>query len=121
MGPMRLRVGVDSLERVRARRERDAETTPAITVVRSEDRTPVPLQLDMRGRRVEEGLEELESYLNDAVMSGMNSVRILHGKGTGAMRAAVREYLARHPLVQSSEPAPQREGGDGVTIVRLSA
>jgi DNA mismatch repair protein MutS2 len=70
---------------------------------------------------VEDALEELETYLNDAVLSGVSSVRILHGKGTGALRAAVREHLARHPLVQSSEPAPQREGGDGVTIVKLTA
>jgi DNA mismatch repair protein MutS2 len=48
-------------------------------------------------------------------------VRILHGKGTGALRSAVRQHLARHPLVQSSEPAPPREGGDGVTIVKLTA
>jgi len=47
------------------------------------------------------------------VLSGVSSVRILHGKGTGALRAAVREHLTGHPLVQSSTAAPAREGGDG--------
>jgi DNA mismatch repair protein MutS2 len=70
---------------------------------------------------VEAALDELDTYLNDAAMSGMSPVRILHGKGTGALRAAVREQLAHHPLVKSFTSAPPQEGGDGVTIVKLSA
>ena len=50
-----------------------------------------------------------------------SSVRIVHGKGTGALRSAVREQLAHHPLVKSYTTAPPKEGGDGVTIVKLSA
>ena len=88
---------------------------------RYEDRPDVAMQLDMRGWRVEAALEELETYLNDAAMSGMSSIRIVHGKGTGALRAAVREQLAHHPLVKSYTSAPPQEGGDGVTIVKLSA
>jgi len=103
------------------RRREPEDHGRSIVVLRPPDRGAVSQQLDMRGWRVEDALEELETYLNDAVMSGVSSVRILHGKGTGALRAAVREHLARHPLVQSSEPAPQREGGDGVTIVKLTA
>ncbi|TMC05609.1 MAG: endonuclease MutS2 [Chloroflexi bacterium] len=119
MGSMRVRARVDDLRRARRRESEDHGRS--IVVLRPPDRGAVAQQLDMRGWRVEDALEELETYLNDAVMSGVSSVRILHGKGTGALRAAVREHLARHPLVQSSEPAPQREGGDGVTIVRLTA
>ncbi|HEY7202095.1 MAG TPA: endonuclease MutS2 [Candidatus Dormibacteraeota bacterium] len=119
MGSMRVRARSRDLRRVRRRRSEEGER--AIVVLRPPDRGAVAPQLDMRGWRVEDALEELETYLNDAVMSGASSVRILHGKGTGALRAAVREHLARHPLVQSSEPAPQREGGDGVTIVKLTA
>jgi DNA mismatch repair protein MutS2 len=119
MGSMRVRARVHDLRRVR-RRQSD-EPARSIVVLPRSDRAPVSQQLDMRGWRVEDALEELETYLNDAVLSGASSVRILHGKGTGALRAAVREHLARHPLVQSSEPAPQREGGDGVTIVKLTA
>jgi DNA mismatch repair protein MutS2 len=121
MGPMRLRVGVGDLQRLRRREPAEDELGRSVVVLRADDRRPVSHQLDMRGWRVEDALEELESYLNDAALSGMPWVRIVHGKGTGALRAAVREHLAHHPLVQSSAPAPPPEGGDGVTIVRLSA
>src|SRR5437764_523691 len=124
MGPLRIRVNVDNLERVSKRQATAGErgrVEPAIVVPRYEDRPEVAMQLDMRGWRVDDALEELESYLNDAAMSGMSSVRIVHGKGTGALRSAVREPLAHHPLGKSYTSAPPREGGDGVTIVELSA
>ncbi len=124
MGPLRIRVNVDNLERVSKRQsaaEERGRVEPAVVVPRYEDRPEVAMQLDMRGWRVDEALEELESYLNDAAMSGMSSVRIVHGKGTGALRSAVREQLAHHPLVKSYTSAPPREGGDGVTVVKLSA
>lgn len=124
MGSMRFRVSVDNIERLSKRQsESQQEKTrqPAITVPRYEDRPEVALQLDMRGWRVEDALAELDTYLNDAVMSGLAAVRIVHGKGTGALRQAVRQQLAHHPLVKSYNPAPPQEGGDGVTVVKLSA
>ena len=93
---------------------------PAVVLPRYEDQPEVAMQLDIRGWRVEQALEELDSYLNDAVMSGISSVRIVHGKGTGALRTAVREQLAHHPLVKSYTSAAPQEGGDGVTIVKLN-
>lgn len=125
MGSMRFRVGVDNIERISKRQAASEEKSqghnqPAIVLPRYEDQPEVAMQLDMRGWRVEQALEELDSYLNDAVMSGMSSVRIVHGKGTGALRAAVREQLAHHPLVKSYTSAPPQEGGDGVTIVKLN-
>src|SRR5439155_24122203 len=119
MGSMRVRARTGDLRRVRRREVED--TSRSVLVLRPPGRGAPSPQLDMRGWRVEDALEELETYLNDAVMSGVSSVRILHGKGTGALRAAVRQHLARHPLVQSSEPPPQRGGGDGVTIVKRTA
>src|SRR6266566_3946233 len=121
MGPLRIRVNVDNLERLGKRQPAAGErAAPSVVLPRYEDRPEVAMQLDMRGWRVDAALEELETYLNDAAMSGMSSVRIVHGKGTGALRAAVREHLAHHPLVKSYTSAPPQEGGDGVTIVKLS-
>jgi len=120
LGAVRLRTGVDDLERVRRRQPVD-DVEPSPVRLRSEPRPAPSHQLDIRGWRVEDALGELETYLNEAVVSGLPSVRLLHGKGTGALRAAVREHLAGHPLVQSSAAAPAAEGGDGVTIVKLSA
>jgi DNA mismatch repair protein MutS2 len=79
----------------------------------------VPLQLDLRGARAEEALAVLDRYLNDAAVAGYDRVRIVHGKGTGALRAAVREALVKHPLVRSHAEAARNEGGEGATIVTL--
>jgi DNA mismatch repair protein MutS2 len=79
----------------------------------------VPLQLDLRGARAEEALAELDRYLNNAAVAGYDRVRVVHGKGTGALRNAVREALAVHPLVRQQAPAAASEGGDGATIVTL--
>ncbi len=121
MGALRFRVNVDNIERLSKRKAAAVQERPNVMLPRYEDRPEVATQLDMRGWRVEQALEELETYLNDAAMSGMSSVRIVHGKGTGALRAAVREHLAHHSLVKSYTSAPPQEGGDGVTIVKLSA
>ena len=79
----------------------------------------MPLQLDLRGARAEEALAELDRYLNSAAVAGHDRVRVVHGKGTGALRTAVREALRGHPLVREQSPAGPAEGGDGATIVRL--
>ncbi|RLC72774.1 MAG: hypothetical protein DRI26_02295, partial [Chloroflexi bacterium] len=60
------------------------------------------------------------SYLDRAFRAGLAKVRIIHGGGTGALRRAVREWLAQHPLVASFQPAPPYEGGDGATMVELA-
>jgi DNA mismatch repair protein MutS2 len=77
------------------------------------------LELDLRGVRVDDGLDRLERYLNQASMARLPWVRIIHGRGTGAMRSAVREVLVQHPIVSSSRPGEGNEGGDGVTVVKL--
>jgi DNA mismatch repair protein MutS2 len=80
---------------------------------------PVPLELDLHGMRVEEAQPLLEKYLDDAILAGLGSVRINHGRGTGTLRAVVHQYLKSHPQVRGFHLAPQHEGGEGVTIVRL--
>ena len=82
-------------------------------------RRAVDPQLTLRGVKVEEALERLEGYLSDAVMAGLSSVRIEHGVGTGALRAAVREHLNHHSLVRSYRP-DENARTDGVTLVELA-
>ena len=77
------------------------------------------VELDLRGQRVEETLPQVEKYLDDAFLAGMPFVRIVHGKGTGALRQAVREQLRVHPLVKSFRAGAQGEGGSGVTVAYL--
>jgi DNA mismatch repair protein MutS2 len=77
------------------------------------------LELDLRGKIVEEGLIELERYIDSAALAGLPWVRIIHGKGSGRMRTAVRDALRGHPQVAAVESGKEDEGGEGVTIVRL--
>jgi DNA mismatch repair protein MutS2 len=79
----------------------------------------VASSLDLRGARVDEALEALSRYLDDAALAGLEQVLIIHGLGTGALRDAVREQAAANPLVKSIRPGERGEGGDGATIVRL--
>ncbi len=77
-------------------------------------------ELHLRQLTIDEALFKLDKYLNDAFMAGLSKVSIIHGKGTGTLRQAVREQLASHPLVKSYRPAGYGEGGEGVTIVELA-
>ena len=79
----------------------------------------VASSLDLRGARVEEALDALGRYLDDASLAGLGSVLIIHGLGTGALRDAVRSEAGGHPLVKSVRAGERGEGGDGATIVSL--
>ena len=114
-GPLRLRVPRTSLRPAPRQAEPVRSTRPVVQGAAQN----VPLQLDLRGARAEEALAELDRYLNNAAVAGYDRVRVVHGKGTGALRNAVREALAAHPLVREQAPAAANEGGDGATIVRL--
>ncbi len=80
-----------------------------------------PLEVDLRGRMVDEALEELERRLDAAYLAGAPFLRIIHGKGTGRLREAIRRALRQSPYVRSFEPGAEGEGGEGVTFVRLDA
>jgi len=76
-------------------------------------------RLDLRGERVEEALERLSGYVDEALLAGLDEAVIVHGAGTGALRRSVREYLADHPRVRGTRPGRREEGGDGATVALL--
>jgi DNA mismatch repair protein MutS2 len=86
----------------------------------SELATVSPIELDLRGCTSEEALLRLERYLDESYRANVPWVRIIHGKGTGVLRRAVREALQAHPLVASFRSGDESEGGDGVTVVYLA-
>ena len=79
----------------------------------------VGLELDIRGMLVDEALAVVDRYLDDAFLSGLSEVNIIHGKGTGALRTGVQDYLRRHPRVKSFRIGNYGEGDAGVTVVTL--
>lgn len=82
--------------------------------------TEVYPELDLHALTVDEAMPLLEQYLNSAIMSGCNTVRIIHGKGTGKLRQAVNKELRKHPLVKSFRLGGYGEGQTGATIVELA-
>ncbi len=115
-GSLRMKVSVDRIDRV----ELPAVAGRAETPVLVPAGPAVPIELDLRGQRADEALERFEGYLDSAFRAGLPFVRIIHGKGTGALRAAIRTALAGHPLVRGFESAAPNEGGEGVTIALLA-
>ena len=77
------------------------------------------LTIDLRGQTVEEALEGLASRLDEVSLTVAKSLHIIHGHGTGKLKMATRQYLAKSPYIESYRPGVQGEGGDGVTIVEL--
>ncbi len=122
IGTLRVRARLSDLERRQAG-DRGPKTEGASVVHgrRSTVATQSPgMEISLRGKLVEDGLEELEKYLEKAYAAGLPFVRIVHGKGTGKMREAVRLALKSSPYVSSFEEAHANEGGAGVTIAKLA-
>ncbi|MGF1506328.1 MAG: Smr/MutS family protein [Anaerolineae bacterium] len=117
VGVLRVRVKPDQVERRGGKPS--AEEKPEVEIADYKAPTPKSpgLELDMRGMRVEEGMLVLEDYIDRAYLAGLPWARILHGKGSGALRKAVREKLHGHELIKDYKAAPRHEGGDGVTVV----
>ncbi|MDD2620301.1 MAG: endonuclease MutS2 [Syntrophomonadaceae bacterium] len=77
-------------------------------------------EIDLRGETVEDAITLTDKYIDDASLVGLESVSIIHGKGTGALRAALRDFLKNHPHVKSLRDGLSQEGGSGVTVVELN-
>lgn len=82
-------------------------------------RRNVSLSLDLHGQTVDEAEIEIDKYLDDAFLSGLKQVSIVHGRGTGALRKGVQRHLRTHPHVSTMRPGEYDEGGIGVTVVTL--
>jgi len=96
------------------RREPEAETPVRVVAAARSDMTD---ELDVRGQRAQEAREAVRSFVDEAALAGIASVRVIHGRATGAVRGAVREELSSHPLVERHEA----DSADGATIAHLQA
>ena len=123
IGRLRVRAGLNELslhdepglEKKETNQRMEAtRTTAVLTAV-------PPLELHLRGLNVDEALEVLEQRLDAAYLAGLPFIRVVHGKGTGKLRQAIRESLQDNRYVASFEPGSAREGGEGVTVIRLES
>jgi DNA mismatch repair protein MutS2 len=117
MGSMHMRVELDRLTKVGGPKREPEPSYSGDATMAALEASP---SVDVRGERVEEALHTVRGFLDDAIAAGLDSVEILHGKGTGALREAIHEMLGGRSDVADYRKAPIEEGGAGVTYVDLA-
>lgn len=115
IGILKMKVKESDMEYINS--PKPVETKP-IATVKGKD-FHVGLELDLRGERYEDALMRVEKYIDDALLAGYPRVNIIHGKGTGALRQGVQEYLKNHRSVKKIRFGDAGEGGTGVTVVEF--
>ena len=115
-GGLRIRVPLDRLRPDRDVTPADQPAEPAVTV-RAMIQNDLPDEIDLRGRTAQEAREAVRDLVDAASLAGRAEVRVIHGRGTGAVRKAVRDELAKHPLVEEQVS----DSADGATVVRLGS
>lgn len=118
LGSMKMKVEEASLEKI-AGSSSENKSESVISHRASQPR--VKTQIDIRGERYEKGIDEVSQYLDAALLNNYETVTVIHGHGTGALREGVHKLLRKHPQVESFELAPANQGGTGATIVRLKS
>ncbi|PIC74723.1 endonuclease MutS2 [Sporosarcina sp. P17b] len=115
IGILKMKLPESGLQYTKPEKEKKHVTAAAVRG-RSEH---VKMELDLRGERYEDALVRTEKYIDDALLSNYHQVNIIHGKGTGALRQGVQQYLKKHSRVKSYRFGEAGEGGSGVTVVEL--
>ncbi|MCF8011383.1 MAG: endonuclease MutS2 [Clostridiales bacterium] len=115
---IKINLPVSELQPVEKEDKKDV-SSPGFAHLVKDKTSGISTSLDLRGMRVDEALEKMDKYLDDAGISGLNQVFIIHGKGTGALRSAIQEKLKTHAGVNSYRLGKHGEGGSGATVVDL--
>ena len=116
VGNMRMQAAYHEIDSVHPKQETSHLSTSVLDIQYSKSNT-ISSEINIRGLLVKEALDLTDKYLDDAYLAGIPTVRILHGKGTGALRKAVHDELRGHPHVTKYQFAPLSQGGEGVTVV----
>ncbi len=124
IGSMKMRIAREDIAEVQSRAgDSPVEAARARGIKVSLQSEPgsstAPTEINVIGRTVDEATSEVEKFVDHAFLAGMPRVRIVHGSGMGILRKALREYLKKHPHVETVAEAPQNEGGGGATLVEL--
>ena len=117
MGLMKMTANIEDLQHANA--PLDIRNTPSVRTNTVNDNVKFESKIDLRGLSKEDALRLLEGFVDKALVSSATNLRIVHGKGTGVLREAVKRKLREYKSVESFWHPPHEEGGDGVTIVAL--
>ena len=109
---LKFKVDLSDLKKVKTKEKKRSEIAGNISF-------DAKSRLDVRGKRAFEAIPEIDEFINSALMSNLEELTIIHGKGTGALRHAIHEYLRDHPSVKTFRSGKMVEGGDGVTIMEV--
>ena len=115
MGTMRMHVDYHEIDSVHPK-QKNANLSTSVLDIQYSKANAVSGELDIHGMRAAAAADEVRKYLDNAVLAGLPSVRILHGRGTGVLRQIVREALQEYPYIANYQYAPFDEGGEGVTV-----
>jgi DNA mismatch repair protein MutS2 len=118
VGNMQMQLTYGDIEPVQPE-QNNRKLSPSILDIQHSKVNIVGTELNLLGKTVNEGLEEVDKYLDDAFLAGLPTVRLVHGKGTGALRSGVHDFLRGHPLVKDFRLAARNEGAEGATVVTL--
>ncbi|WP_338043930.1 endonuclease MutS2 [Paenibacillus lutrae] len=119
LGIMKMKVKKSDLEVIKAAPQKKPVQQAAATVKRTRDDN-IRMELDLRGANVEEGILDLDQFLDESFLNNFGQVFVIHGKGTGVLRAGIQDYLRKHKHVKSFRIGAYNEGGNGVTVVELN-
>ncbi len=118
-GAIKMWVNFDNLRRKKGSQSTETPKTRKVTGMQSRATREVSGELDIRGMASDEAILELDSYIDNAIVSGLETIRIIHGKGTGVLRQSVQAHLRTHKAIKSYRLGTFGEGENGVTIAEL--
>jgi DNA mismatch repair protein MutS2 len=122
VGSMKMKIARDDIAEVLARAAESpvkAARARGISVSLGNEGENVPSEINVIGHNVDDATREVEKFVDRAFLAGLPRVRVVHGSGMGILRKALRQYLQKHPHVESVTEPPQNEGGGGATVVEL--
>jgi len=122
IGAMKMKIARDDIAEVLARSSDSpikAARARGISVSLESENQSIPSEINVIGRTVDDATREVEKFVDRAFLAGLPRVRVVHGSGMGILRKALRQYLQKHPHVESVTEPPQNEGGGGATVIEL--
>ena len=119
VGSLKVNVGLNDLMLINEGKDRKKPVTKAKVSVKSSKSMTVSASINVQGENLQDALMDVEKYIDDVYMAGLEKVTIIHGRGEGILKNGIRDMLKRNKLVKSAKAGVYNEGGEGVTIVTM--